>query len=119
MCGLLGTHLKREIEAIFKIWFGGHLENSTNCKIIWIDYLKYRAKLRGFDLEKIEEILRYSDERYFDVVTRRQIAIWRYADRVVMIPHERSENLITPVTMHVINRQQIKFRLKTGRFINE
>ncbi len=95
------------------------MENFKKFKIVWTDYVKYRADIRGFDLEKIEEILRYSDERYFDVVTRRQIVIGRHADRVVMIPHERSENLITPVTIHVINRQQIKFRLKTGRFVNE
>jgi hypothetical protein len=95
------------------------LENFRKLRIVWTDYVKYRADVRGFDLEKIEEILRYSDERYFDVVTRRQIVIGRHADRVVMIPDERSENLITPVTIHVINRQQIKFRLKTGRFENE
>ena len=95
------------------------MENSTNCKIVWTDYLKYRAILRGFDLEKIEEILRYSDERYFDVVTQKQIVIGRHADRIVMIPYESIENLITPVTIHVISRQQIKFRLKTGRIINE
>ena len=95
------------------------MENLKNFKIIWTDYLKYRADLRGFDLTKIDEILRYSDERYFDVVTRRQVVIGRHADRVVMVPYERSENLITPVTIHVINRQQIKFRLKTGRFIDE
>jgi len=34
------------------------LEKST---IVWTDYIKYRAKLRGFDLEKIEEIVRYSE----------------------------------------------------------
>jgi hypothetical protein len=95
------------------------LENFKNFKIVWMDYLKYRADVRGFDLEKIEEILRYSDERYFDAVTHRQIVIGRHTDRVVMIPYESAENLITPVTIHVINRQQIKFRLKTGRFINE
>ena len=95
------------------------MENLKNFRIAWTDYLKYRADVRGFDLEKIEEILRYSNERYFDVVTHRQIAIGRHSDRIIMIPHESSENLITPVTIHVINRQQIKFRLKTGRFINE
>ena len=95
------------------------MENFRKLRIVWTDYVKYRADVRGFDLEKIEEILRYSDERYFDVVTRRKIVIGRHADRVVMISYERSENLITPVTIHVINRQQIKFRLKTGRFVNE
>ena len=95
------------------------MESIKNSKIVWTDYVKYRADIRGFDLEKIEEILRFSDERYFDVVTQRQIVIGRHADRIVMIPYESIENLITPVTIHVISRQQIKFRLKTGRIINE
>jgi hypothetical protein len=36
-----------------------------------------------------------------------------------MIPYEIEEENIIPVTIHVTTRQQIKFRLKTGRFINE
>lgn len=36
---------------------------------VFTDYLKFRAGLRGFDLIKIEDILRYSQERYFDVET--------------------------------------------------
>ena len=35
--------------------------------LIWSDYIKYRIDLRGFNLSKIEEILRFSDERYFDL----------------------------------------------------
>ncbi|MEH1901988.1 MAG: hypothetical protein V7L04_11385 [Nostoc sp.] len=47
-------------------------------EIIWTSYLRYRASGRGFDLDLIENILRFSSERY---------------------------------------RQQIRFRLKTGRLI--
>ncbi len=88
-------------------------------KLVWTDYVKYRAKLRGFNLEMIEEILRYSDERYFDVVTRRSIVIGKHNDRIVMIPYERSEDTITPVTIHVITRKQINLRLKSRRFVYE
>jgi hypothetical protein len=28
--------------------------------IAWTDYLKYRAALRGFDLGRLEEIIRHS-----------------------------------------------------------
>lgn len=34
--------------------------------IIWTDYMKYRAELRGFELSKVENILRHSVERYLD-----------------------------------------------------
>lgn len=88
---------------------------------IWSDYIKYRVQLRGFDLEKIEEILRFSEEIYFDTATHRMISIGRHNDILVMIPYEETENqdekLITPVTVHATSRQQIRFRLKTGRFV--
>lgn len=89
-------------------------------QIVWSNYLRYRAKLRGFDLAKIEEILRFSGERYYDTVTGREIAVGKHDNRLVIIPYERSGELITPVTIHSTTRQQIRFRLRTGRFaINE
>lgn len=83
------------------------------------DYIKYRATLRGFDLSKIENILRYSQERYFDIETQRKIIIGKHNDNLVMIPYEIKEEYIIPITIHTTTRQQIKFRLKTGRFIYE
>lgn len=86
-------------------------------EITWSDYLRYRARLRGFDLSKIEEILRYSGERYYDTVTGRAIAIGKYNNLLVMIPYEDDGNSITPVTIHATTRQQIQFRLRSGRFV--
>jgi hypothetical protein len=37
--------------------------------IVWTDYFKYRAGLRGFDLTEVEKILSFGDERYFDTAT--------------------------------------------------
>ena len=89
---------------------------SERFTIAWTDYINYRTKLRKFDLSRIEDILRYSKERYFDTVTQRMIAIGRHHERLVMVPYEREGNNIVPVTVHVTSRQQINFRLKTGRF---
>ena len=91
----------------------------SHIETIWTDYMKYRARLRGFDLAKIEHIVRYSDERYFDTVTRRPIAVGRIDDLLVIIPCDTDQGSITPVTIHATTRQQINFRLKTGRFVNE
>jgi hypothetical protein len=91
----------------------------SHIEIIWTDYMKYRARLRGFDLAKIEHIVRYSGERYFDTVTGRLIAVGRIDDLLVIIPCDTDQGSITPVTIHATTRQQINFRLKTGRFINE
>jgi hypothetical protein len=81
--------------------------------------MKYRAGFRKFELTKIEDIIRYSRERYFDTVTRRMIVVGKHDDRLAMIPYERKGNEIIPVTIHATTRQQIKLRLKTGRFTYE
>jgi len=86
-------------------------------EIIWTSYLRYRAAGRGFDLDLIENILRFSSERYYDVETDRAIAVGKHDERLVLIPYEQSENTITPITIHATTRQQIRFRLKTGRLI--
>ena len=93
------------------------MKNFEEVSIRWSDYLKYRAGLRGFELAKIEHILRYSEERYLDTVTRRMIAVGRHDDILVMVPYEEQENMVIPITIHAIMRQQINFRVKTGRFI--
>jgi hypothetical protein len=54
--------------------------------IVWTEYMKYRARLRGFELSKIEDIVRHSSERYFDTVTGRWVAVGRHNKVLVMIP---------------------------------
>ena len=86
-------------------------------EIIWSDYLKYRADLRKFDLKKIEQILRFSGEKYYDTETNRLIVVGKHEGTLVLIPYEDYNDRIEPITIHATSRQQIKFRLKTGRFI--
>ncbi len=85
--------------------------------IIFSDYFKYKATLRNFNLNQIENILRYSPERYFDTVTQRMIVVGKHDERLVIVPYEQHKEAFTPVTVHVVTRQQIKYRLKTGRFV--
>ncbi|BBD56267.1 MULTISPECIES: hypothetical protein [Planktothrix] len=86
-------------------------------KIVWSDYIQYRATLRGFDLEQIEEILRFSAEKYYDSATSRLVVVGKHNNDLVLIPYEENPDLIMPVTIHVTTRQQVRFRLKTGRFV--
>lgn len=79
--------------------------------------MRYRAERRGFELELIESILRFGNERYYDVETDRRIAVGQHKSQLVIIPYEEDATQITPVTIHATTRQQIRFRLKTGRFI--
>lgn len=88
-------------------------------QIVWTDYMKYRLNLRGFDLGKVDRILRYSSERYIDMVTGRHIAVGKHKQFLVIIPYEIEGKSPIPVTIHVTSRQQINFRLKSGRFGNE
>jgi hypothetical protein len=88
-------------------------------KFIRSEYIRHRAESREFDLEKVEEILRYSAERYFDTETNRLIAVGRHDERLIMIPCEVHGETVRPVTVHAVTRQQINFRIKTGRFANE
>ena len=60
--------------------------------------------------------MRYSDERYYDVETGRSVVLGRHDNNLVLIPYEYSEDSITPITIHATSRQQVKFRLKTGRY---
>ena len=88
-------------------------------EIVWTEYMRYRVKLRGFDFAKIKHIVRYSTERYYDVATQRLVAVGRHDKMLVLVPYEHQGDKITPVTIHVTTRQQINFRLKTGRFRSE
>ncbi|HEY83921.1 MAG TPA: hypothetical protein G4N96_02230 [Chloroflexi bacterium] len=85
-------------------------------RIKWSEYMTYRAKIRRFDLEKPEHIVRHSPERYFDANTKRFVTIGRRDKNLVIIPYEANGDTLTPITVHAITRQQIKFRLKSGRF---
>jgi len=87
--------------------------------IVWTDYMRYRVRLRGFDLAAVEHVVRHSAERYLDTVTGRRIAVGRDKQRLVMIPYEQEGNILTPVTIHATTCQQINVRVKSGRFGND
>jgi hypothetical protein len=57
------------------------------------------------------------DKPHYDVETDRAIAVAKHSGQLVLIPYEQSENTIIPITIHATTRQQIRFRLKTGRLI--
>ena len=87
--------------------------------IQWTEYMMYRVRLRGFDVAKVEQIMRYSSERYLDTATNRLVVVGRHDERLVMVLYERVGDTLTPVTIHATSRQQINFRVKSGRFRNE
>ena len=88
-------------------------------RIVWTDYMLYRAKLRGFKLDLLEQIVRRSSERYYDVETGRLVVVGHHNNDLVMIPYDKEDDIITPVTVHITTRQQINLRLKMERLIYE
>lgn len=85
--------------------------------VIWTEYLKYRAELRGFELDTIESIVRYGDERYFDTITSRMLVVGKHGEILVTTPYETNDDgTATPITIHATNRQQINHRLKSRRY---
>jgi RNA:NAD 2'-phosphotransferase (TPT1/KptA family) len=89
----------------------------ADAQIVWTEYLRHRARVRGFDLAVIEHIVRFASERYFDVDTRRMVAIGRHRRSLVLIPYDEDEQTMTPVTIHATTRQQLIFRLQQGRLL--
>lgn len=81
--------------------------------------MKYRSALRGFELDKIEDIARYSAERYFDTQTGRLVVIGHHDKKLVMIAYEADQTSVTPITIHTTTRQQIRFRIRTARYTLE
>jgi hypothetical protein len=88
-------------------------------EVAWTEYFRYRAALRGFDLDRIEEIVEHSTERYVDTATDRRIAVGRCGKTLVLVPYETGNEVITPITVHATTRRQIAFRVQTGRFVHE
>ena len=78
-----------------------------------------KAQLRSFALAGIEEIVRYSSERYRDTITGRRIAIGRLRGILVLVAYEQHDDETIPVTVHETTRQQINERLRLGRYNHE
>jgi hypothetical protein len=87
--------------------------------IVWTDYMRYRAELRGFELDELERILRFSPERYIDHASGRRLVVGSHGSRLVTIPYDLSEERMVPITVHRTSRQQINARLKSGRYTHE
>lgn len=87
--------------------------------IVWTDYMRYRAELRGFEFDELERILRFSPERYIDQASGRPVVVGSHGDSLVLIPYDLSEERMIPVTAHRTSRQQVNARCKSGRYTHE
>lgn len=84
--------------------------------IEWTDYMRYRASLRGLHLVQIEEIVRYSSERYLDNATGSLVAVGRGAGNLLLVAYEAEPGVLRPITAHATTRSQIEARIGSGRY---
>ena len=87
--------------------------------LVWTEYMRYRAALRGYDLARIEDVVRYSTERYIDNVTGRLVAVGSHGRHLIMVPYEVDQGVMHPVTVHATTRGQVEARVRSGRFSYE
>lgn len=66
---------------------------------------------------------KFSDAVPSDTMTlllERLVVVGKDSKVMIMIPYEADEeSTITPITIHATNRQQIRYRVKSGRYQNE
>ncbi len=80
-------------------------------------YFLYRLKIREYNIEKVESVLRTSSEVYFDTHTGRDIKVGKHDNDLIMIAYDvEQDGSITPVTVYKITRKQIRYYLKEERF---
>jgi hypothetical protein len=58
-------------------------------KIYFTEYMNYRVNQRKYDLIQINEILKYSSERYIDCETGRKIAVGNHHEKLVLKPTKK------------------------------
>ncbi len=74
-------------------------------------------KVREYNLEKVELVLRTSSEVYFDIHSGRDIKVGKHDNELIIVAYDlEADGSITPVTVYQTSRKQIKYYLKEERF---
>lgn len=78
----------------------------------------YQVNQRVIDLEKVENTLRFSTEKYFDNNTGRYVKIGgNKREGLLLVSYEiELDESVTPITVHQTDREQINHRLNEGRY---
>ena len=92
-------------------------------RVEYSEHLKFRLQMRHIPEKLPERIYRQAKQRYFDHETGRHIAILSttYHNRrhLMMIAYDEFEDRVEIVTIHPVEKQQIRSRVNSGRWINE
>lgn len=79
-------------------------------RIVWTAYMKYKSKLRGFNLLQIEDVINSSSERYLDTITGRRVIVGKYESKLILIPYEMDENSVINCPHHDASTNQFSYK---------
>lgn len=89
-------------------------------KIVYRPHLKIRLKQREIPFNFPKQIIESPDKKYFDMLTKRYIAIKKlYFEeklRNIVVAYDIIKNKIEIVTIHVISDKEIENKLGAGRW---
>lgn len=92
-------------------------------KIIYREHLKIRIKERNFPDDYPRMVYRKAKHHFLDLKTKHYIAITKlkYAEKVrnLAISYDIISSNIEIITIHPISDQEIKKRIKVGRWIKK
>lgn len=90
-------------------------------KVLYTDHLKLRLKVRNIPNEYPKLIYKNPEQKYYDVVERKFIAIkklkYNNKTRDMMIAYEEKNEVIEIVTIHPITEEKIINRTINERWI--
>ncbi|MEK6914670.1 MAG: hypothetical protein AABW83_03395 [Nanoarchaeota archaeon] len=89
--------------------------------IIYTSHLKKRLKLRNIPYQYPNIIFENSDERFFDVLENKYIAVkkLKYNGKLrdMLIAYESRNGYVEIITIHPIREDQIANRMISGRWL--
>ena len=89
-------------------------------KIYYTEHLRLSLKVRDIPEELPLEILNESDEKYWDTVTSKWIALkkvtYKNKEREFIVVYEEIGGITNLITVHPIKTYQKYQRIKTGRW---
>jgi len=89
-------------------------------KIIYTSHLEFRLKMRNISYDLPKRIFQYSDEHYYDILTKHYIAVHQIESsgkiREMALTYDKKGIYIEIVTVHPIKPYQKISRIKSGRW---
>lgn len=92
-------------------------------KLILIDHLKSRLKLRGVSEKTVKNIFNKSQGFYWDSLRNHYIAVsqikYKGKTRKMLVAYDKILDAVELITVHPVTDEEIDRRIKSGRWVYE